>query len=101
MKATKIPLNNSGISLLVSFFLFPITIFAQGSLTPPGAPAPLFKTLQQVEPRTPISSIPINITNSGSYYLTVNLTQTNNAAGITISASDVTIDLNGFALIGT
>ena len=77
------------------------TVFAQGSLTPPGAPAPTFKTLQQIEPRTPISAIPITLNNSGSYYLTTNLTQTNSASGITISANDVTIDLNGFALIGT
>ena len=30
------------------------TVFAQGSLTPPGAPAPTMKTLAQIEPRTPI-----------------------------------------------
>ena len=77
------------------------TCFAQGSLTPPGAPAPTFKTLQQVEPRTPISAIPITLNNSGSYYLTTNLTQTSSSSGITILANDVTIDLNGFALIGT
>src|SRR2546426_11935167 len=82
--------------------LAPVSLaFAQGGLTPPGAPAPLFKTLSQVEPRTPISAIPITLNTSGSYYLTANLTQTNFSAGITISANDITIDLNGFALIGT
>jgi hypothetical protein len=30
----------------------PIPLLAQGGLTPPGAPAPTFKTLTQVEPRT-------------------------------------------------
>jgi parallel beta-helix repeat protein len=75
--------------------------FAQGPLTPPGAPAPLFKTLTQVEPRTPISFVPTNLTVSGSYYLTTNLTQTSSSSGILIGTNDVTIDLNGFALIGT
>lgn len=50
------------------------TAFAQGSLTPPpGAPAPTMITLQQIEPRTPISSVPFTITTPGSYYLTTNL----------------------------
>lgn len=77
-------------------------IYAQGSLTPPGAPAPVFKTLNQVEPRTPISSLPFLITNSGSYYLTGNLTGTGTADGITVQSNlnDVTIDLKGFELVG-
>jgi parallel beta-helix repeat protein len=81
--------------------LFSQNIFAQGSLTPPpGAPAATMKTLAQVEPRTPISSLPFTISASGSYYLTSNLTQSGSAAGITISADNVTLDLGGFALIG-
>jgi hypothetical protein len=52
------------------------------------------------DPRTPISSLPYKITAPGSYYLTANLTATGNGAGITISANNVTLDLNGFALIG-
>ena len=70
---------------------------AQGTLTPPGAPAPMMKSLAQIEPRTPISGTPFSITNGGSYYLTTNLY---NSFGITISASDVTIDLNGFTFSG-
>src|SRR5438128_65952 len=73
------------------------TCFAQGSLTPPGAPAPLFKTLQQIEPRTPISSAPFTISAPGSYYLTTNLT---GGTGITISANEVNLDLMGFRLVG-
>lgn len=75
--------------------------WAQGNLTPPGAPAPIFKTLDQVEPRTPISSIPIGITNSGSYYLTTNLTSATFGISLRSGVNDVTIDLNGFALAGT
>jgi hypothetical protein len=73
------------------------TCFAQGSLTPPGAPAPTMKTLQQIEPRTPISSAPVSILNSGSYYLTDNLDVSFGDA-IFISANNVTIDLNGFTI---
>jgi parallel beta-helix repeat protein len=80
-------------------------IFSQGPLVPPGAPAPTMKTLDQLdaklEKRTPIASLPFAISASGSYYLTSNLTQSGSAAGITISADNVTVDLGGFALIGT
>lgn len=72
--------------------------FAQGALTPPvGAPAPVMKSLSQIEPRTPISTLPITITNSGSYYLTTNLT-TSTGSGITIFANNVHLDLNGFTI---
>src|SRR5579871_3926344 len=75
-------------------------VFAQGSLTPPGAPAPTMKTLSQIEPRTPISSLPFTISTSGSYYLTGNLSLGSASDGITVSADDVAIDLNGFVLSG-
>jgi len=52
------------------------------------------------DPRTPISSLPYKITAQGSYYLTANLTATGSTSGITISADNVTLDLNGFALVG-
>jgi hypothetical protein len=73
--------------------------FAQGSLTPPGAPAPTMKSLAQIEPRAPLAA-PITITTAGSYYLTTNLVGVSGQNGITINADDVTLDLNGFALIG-
>ena len=38
------------------FFAMSMSIFAQGSLTPPGAPAPTMKTLDQVEARTIINA---------------------------------------------
>src|SRR4051812_16005807 len=77
----------------------PIT-FAQGSLTPPGAPARTMKTLDQIEPRTPISggTNQFNITNTGSFYLTGNLTNFG-APAILVNASDVTLDLSGFMVV--
>jgi parallel beta-helix repeat protein len=84
------------------------TSFAQGSLTPPGAPAATMKSLDQVEPRTPVDAvhtpggvgIEYLITQSGSYYLTTNLVGVSGDIGIYIGASDVTLDLNGFSVLG-
>ncbi len=76
------------------------TCFAQGSLTPPGAPGPTMKTLAQIEPRTPISSAPYTISSPGSYYLTTNLTVSSGGA-ITIATNGVTLDLSGFTIAST
>jgi len=72
---------------------------AQGSLTPPGVPAPTMKTLDQVEPRVPLST-GLLITNAGSYYLTTNLTVSSGDV-IRIDADNVTLDLNGFTIGST
>ncbi len=79
-----------------------------GSLTPPvGSVAPTMKTLVEVEPRTNINLLPgggtykHGITQSGSYYLTADVVSTvAGEIGILVSADNVTIDLNGFAMIG-
>ncbi|MBI4661379.1 MAG: right-handed parallel beta-helix repeat-containing protein [Verrucomicrobia bacterium] len=59
------------------------------------------KTLAQIEPRAPISTLPFSVTVPGSYYLTTNLTGARGTNGVVIQADDVTVDLNGFSLIGS
>lgn len=81
---------------------------AQGSLTPPGAPAPTMKTLDEVEARTPIQSLPGDATDlflisqPGSYYLTANITSVSGKSciGVVNGINNVTLDLNGFTLFG-
>jgi hypothetical protein len=74
-----------------------------GPLDPPGPPA---STLPLVEPRTPIrqpataAGFPIVISAPGSYYLAENITGVSGKDGLQIAANGVTLDLNGFALIG-
>jgi parallel beta-helix repeat protein len=80
--------------------LISATVFGQGSLTPPGAPTPSMKTLQEVEPRIPISTGGFTIDTSGSYYLTANLIPEGGESGININVNDVTLDLNGFSIFG-
>ena len=47
------------------------------------------------------AGFPVTLSEAGSYRLTGNLTVPNeNTTAITISSSDVTIDLNGFAILG-
>jgi parallel beta-helix repeat protein len=88
------------LALIATLLVAVIAAHAQGSLTPPGAPARTMKSLDQIEPRTPISALPFTISTSGSYYLTGNLTATTNGVAITVAADNVTIDLNGFTLAG-
>ncbi|MCC5848152.1 MAG: right-handed parallel beta-helix repeat-containing protein [Verrucomicrobia bacterium] len=71
----------------------------QGPLNPVSGPAPMMRTLDQVEPRTPISELPFTISEPGSYYVTDNLEVTGN--GILVESDNVSIDLNGFTMRGS
>jgi hypothetical protein len=90
---------------LLTICLLPFAIclstFAQGSLTPPGAPGATMLTLSQVEPRTPISSAPFTIMKPGSYYLTTNIIVNTFVNAIVINTNGVTLDLNGFTISST
>jgi len=103
MKTNLIKIHIATVALLLSTLNPQLsTVFAQGSLTPPGAPAAMMKTLTQVEPRTAITNTASTYTISvpESYYLTTNLT-VSSGNGIAIAASGVTLDLNGFTISST
>lgn len=96
-------------TLLAAAALFAATgSVLAGPLTPPsGTPGSTMKTLDQVEPRKPLTyeNAPgdatsfFKITAGGSYYLTGNLVVTGDINGILINAPDVTIDLNGYTIV--
>ena len=77
-----------------------------GDLAPNGAPAPTMKTLLEVEPRRPVNQTTapgdadsvFRITVPGSYYLTGSFFVTAGKRGVEIATSDVTLDLNGYAI---
>ena len=109
----KIHLKLAALALLLSTINYQLsTCFAQGSLTPPGAPAPTMKTLSEIEPRIAITATNtpgdggsvFKITQGGSYYLTGNIAGVSGKAGIQIavpvSGPGVSIDLMGFEVIG-
>jgi hypothetical protein len=83
----------------VCVLLFSTQVFAQGSLTPPGAPGATMKTLDQVEPRTVITNLPYVISEPGSYYLNSNLSSV--SGGIHIESSHVSLDFRGFTITGS
>ena len=88
------------LSLLALALMLSPPAFPQGALAPTAAPAPIFKTLNQIEPRTPISSLPFTISQPGSYYLTRNLSGASGQNGISIGADNVNLDLMGFTITG-
>lgn len=68
---------------------------------PPSDPATAMKSLNQVEPRTIIGSLPYTITQSGSYYLAGNMSVPHDTTAISIEAADVILDLGGFTISST
>lgn len=78
-----------------------------GSLNPPAGPvAPTMKALDAIEPRVAVQSLGGDansqyvISQPGSYYLTGNINAQSGLNGIFVTAAHVTIDLNGFSLLG-
>ena len=80
-----------------------------GALVPPdGGVVPTMKSLDQIEPRMPLTqaTTPGNlisvyaIRDSGSYYLTGDVLGEAGKHGIRIEADNVSLDLNGFAVRG-
>jgi hypothetical protein len=82
-------------------FLAAISTFGQGALTPPGAPGPTMKTLNQIEPRTGITNLPVMIIQGGSYYLTQSYAQSFAISPIIIATNNVTLDFCGFTVAQT
>ena len=104
--------RSARIGFVVVMFLVPAfapgATLRAGGLSPPAGPvAPTMKTLDEVEARIPVNTLPGDstashvITQPGSYYLTGNIAGQPQLHGIVIEASDVTLDLNGFALVGS
>lgn len=92
-------------SVLLSLVLLSSpSILAQGALTPPGAPSATMKTLEQIEPRIDVATLPGDVTHlhvisePGSYYLSENI-EVGLQSGINIHSPDVTLDLNGFQIV--
>lgn len=78
-----------------------------GPLTPPIGPVTSTgKTTTQIEPRVDVATLAGSatavhiISQPGSYYLTANINVPSGKHGVIISCSNVSLDLNGFAIIG-
>ena len=100
---------SSLLALLLAFSSPLSRAFAQGSLTPPGPPAQTMLTLSQIEPRTPVDAkhtpgdgndYLFIISQPGSYYLATNVVGVTGEAGIEIATNNVSLDLNGFSILG-
>lgn len=84
-----------------------LSLLIGGPIDPPAsAIAPTGKTIGEIEPRIAVQSLPAGatamhvISQSGSYYLTGNISGATGKNGIQVLADNVTIDLCGFAVVG-
>jgi len=89
--------------LALAGFVYFLSLATAGNLEPSAPPGPTMKTLDEVEPRKPVSGSilaapTVEIHVSGSYYLTGN--RVCSSDGIVVNADNVTIDLCGYSLIG-
>ncbi len=101
-------MNRTILTLLACGTALSTTALA-GPLNPPAGPVTSsYKTLSEVEPRAAVNATNTPgdfealfvISSPGSYYLTGNITAASGKKGIKITANNVTLDLNGFALLG-
>lgn len=84
------------------------SVVAGPTSPPPGPVGPTHKTLTEVEPRTAVNATNtpgdadslFKITQPGSYYLTGSITGVSGKHGVEIVSSGVSLDLNGFDLVG-
>jgi hypothetical protein len=83
--------------MLAASFCTTASVVAQPMLLPPGPPV---APSGRFGVRTEINSLPYVIAAPGSYYLSGDLFMPGPGPGITIFASNVTIDLMGFGLFG-
>lgn len=91
-------------ALLCAALLWP-ALASAGPLSPPGPPGPIFKTLGEIEPRAALSQssdvvAPLVISAPGSYYLGADVVAIPGQPAIRITASHVSLDLNGFTVSG-
>ena len=97
-------MNHKQVIVIASMIIVGFAVLVTGgNLNPTSAPAPTMKTLDQVEARIPIAGNPYGasvyqITQPGSYYLTGDRLAAPGEYGIQITASNVTVDLNGYTL---
>jgi hypothetical protein len=93
----------------------PTLVLAQGALTPPGAPNPTMRSLDQLgaqldelqtariavnDSNTPGGANAVYVINDkGHYYLTSDITIRGAKDGVLIADSDVTLDLNGHRIV--
>ncbi len=98
MNSMWVRLNFLGMAVIA---LLLVAVLAQdaygGPLDPPGAPG---STDGVRGPGTPISSLPYTISQPGYYSVTRHLIGPDLEPGITITTSNVTLDLGGFTLLG-
>ena len=109
MSPSRAPRALAVIAIASAALVASTALLTAGPIAPSAGPvASTYRTLTEVEPRTPISASTtpgdadsvFRISQPGSYYLTGNFTGVAGRAGIEIASSNVTLDLGGFTLRG-